>query len=426
MMKIGIDIRPTQFQNGLRGIGRYTYDLVKGLARYASGNEYVLLAAPDRPLPEGWQDLPDCCRVAPLPTRFMADFPWRQSVPRVWRLRYVNFQREHAAGLRQVVARERLNLVHLPSIIEPAFFAGGSVGCPVVKTLYDLIPLIFAPDAMKTWPEAQKHVYQRQLLSFHQADAVLAISESARQDAITHIGLTPEKVLVVPCAVPPEFTPRDDRARIDACLANYNIRSPYFLFCSGGGSNKNRERIVRAFGKFRQMFDQPWPLVFVGPDDGGDVQSLKSVAWDIGLDRRDLLITGYVPDEDLVTLFAGAQGLVSPTLYEGFGLPAAQAMQAGVPVVAANTSSYPEVVGDAGILVDPYDVDAIAQALLRLARDPALRAELGRRGRERAARFRLENQAAALIRVYEQLITRPRTAVRPQAPMLVEAFRALR
>ena len=425
-MRIGIDIRPTQFQNGLRGIGRYTYDLVKGLARYAPGNEYVLLASPDRPLPEGWQNLPDCCRVAPLPTRFMGEYSWRQSIRRVWRLRYLRHQRDHAAGLRQVVERERLDLVHLPSVIEPFFFAGGDVGCPVVKTLYDLVPLIFVADCLETWPEAQRYVYRRQLDSFHQADVVLAISASARQDAITHIGLTPEKVQVVSCAVPPQFTPMDDQARMDACLAAYNIRSPYFLFCSGGGSNKNRERIVRAFGAFRQRFDQPWPLVFVGPDDGDDVRNLKSIAWDIGLDRRDLLITGYVPDEDLVTLFAGAQGLVSPTLYEGFGLPAAQAMQAGVPVVAANTSSYPEVVGDAGILVDPYDVDAIAEALLRLARDPDLRAELGRRGQARAARFRLENQADALIQVYEQLMTRSKPATRPQAPLLVEAFRALR
>jgi glycosyltransferase involved in cell wall biosynthesis len=168
--------------------------------------------------------------------------------------------------------------------------------------------------------------------------------------------------------------------------------------------NKNRERLLEAFTRVHA--DAPagvrHQLVLAGPDDFRDVAGLKALAFDRGLGRDDVRFTGFVSDDDLAALFAAATALVSPSLYEGFGIPTVQAMRAGIPVLASDRSSHPEVVGDAGVLVDPTSVQAIADGMRRLATDAALRETLVRRGRERAARYAMEPQTRALLAVYEQ------------------------
>jgi glycosyltransferase involved in cell wall biosynthesis len=117
------------------------------------------------------------------------------------------------------------------------------------------------------------------------------------------------------------------------------------------------------------------------------------------------MFTGYVPDEDLSALYSGARAFVFPSLYEGFGLPLLEAMQCEVPVIASNTTSIPEVVGDAGILVDPKDVDALCQALLDLLTDNSLSQELKRKGLERAKLFSWDKSAADTVEVYKRIIS---------------------
>ncbi len=399
-MRIGIDVRASQLVHGQRGIGKYTRDLVDGLVRLAPENEYVLLAFPDLPLPDWLEPLPPRCQVVPVPTRCLAENTWIHRVRRAWRLYYLDRQREHMHDLERAAKREGLDVLHLPCVIERSFYSDGHFHCRVVKTLYDLIPLAMADELYNRWGHIDKYVYRQQTDSYRRADVVAAISESARQDAMKHLGLSPEKVRAVPCVVSEEFVPISDVVRLQACREKYGIRHPFFLFCSGDGVNKNRERVIAAFGQFAPRHPEPYHLVFVGPREFGDTDRLKAIAFDLGLDREQLLITGFVPDDDLVTLFSGAAALVSPSLYEGFGLPAAQAMQAGTPVIGADCSSHPEVIGDAGLLVDPYSVDAIAEAMLCLARDADLRAHLSARGRERVRRFRWQNQAQAMLQIY--------------------------
>jgi len=406
-MKIGIDIRATQLGgSGERGIGRYTYDLVHGLAKEAPENEYILIATPEHPIPAALPFLPSCCRIAMLPTRFMGDFTWGQPIPKVWRLRYLRFQKEHEAGLRHLVQRERLDVIHLTSSFEPRFFAGVNVHCPVVMTLYDLIPLAFKDEIYLNWPEATRYVYQLQLASFRRANAVAAISESARQDGIKHIGLSPDRVHVVPCTIASQFTPFSDEERGAArtqCRERFGLRHPFFLFCSGAGFTKNRDRVLEAFARFADQHSPNYHLVFTGPS-GGDEDRLRLMAFNLGLSAKQFVLAGYVSNEELVTLFGGALALVTPSLYEGFGLPAAQAMRMGTPVIASDRSSHPEVVGDAGLQVDPYNVEAIMQAMLQIAKDSGLRARLSQAGQQRAERFRPENQARALLDVYQKAV----------------------
>ncbi len=408
-MRIGIDIRTTQLGSGVRGIGTYIFDLIEGVARLAPENEYVLIAFPDLPLPERLQSLPASCRVTLLPTRRLhaTQLFIRRRVRRVWRLYYQQRQREHRRGLERIAEREKLDVLHLATVTEEFFYADGCFRCRVVKTLYDLIPLVLREEFLREWHGIHWYIYESQIASYRRADAVAAISEATRQDGITRLSLPPEKVHVVPPAISPDFFPVTDAARRKDCLARYGLCGPYFLFCSGNGVNKNRERVLQAFAQFaeRHPSGADCHLVFAGPQTADHVAPLKLQAFELGLSARQFKVTGFVPDEDLVTLYSAATALVTPSLYEGFGLPAAQAMACGTPVIASDRSSHPEVVGDAGLLVDPYCVEAIADAMLRLAQDPVLRADLSARGQERVRRFSGENQARAMLAVYRDSST---------------------
>lgn len=400
-MRIGIDIRTSQLGSGVRGIGKYIYELIEGLVALAPDNEYILFAFPNLPVPTRLTSLPDCCRIVSVPTRYMGEYVWREPIPRVWRVRYQRYRQEHARGLGKAVSREKVDVIHLPCVIDPKFFADGNFECRVVKTSLDAIPLVFSEQLIDVWPEASKYVYRLQLQSLNRADVVVAISECARQDTIRFTNVPPDKIHVIYCSIAQEFVPISNTLRLKTCEDKFGIHEPYFLFCSGVGYNKNRERTIEAFGDFVKQHKDPYQFVFVSPDNNNsEAIKLKTLAFDLGLNKEQFLLTGFVSDDDLVTLFSGAQALVTPSLYEGFGLPAAQAMQAGTPVIASDRSSHPEVVGDAGLLVDPYSVEAITEAMLRIAREPDLRADLSARGIERAKRFHWKNQAQAMLDIY--------------------------
>jgi glycosyltransferase involved in cell wall biosynthesis len=194
-----------------------------------------------------------------------------------------------------------------------------------------------------------------------------------------------------------------------------NVGLNYFLYCSGFGPNTNWQRVMEAFSEFNRTRLEPYQLVFAGIHDPGDLEQLKRLTYDLGLSKDTFVLPGYVSDLRLARLFAGATALVTPSLYEGFGLPAAQAMRAGVPVIASNRSSHPEVVEDAGILVTPESVEEITEAMRTLADDPALRRRLGERGIQSAQRFSVENQARAVLEVYTGKPWKPTPAEHTEA-----------
>ena len=417
-MKIGIDIRAAQLGSSTRGIGKYIFDLVEGVSRLAPEHEYVLFALPEKPLPERLSPLPACCRVSLLPTDLQDWHPWLHPVPRVWRLRYLQRRADHARALRRAARRENLGVLHLPCPTEERYFAtAGRPSCRLVVTFHDAIPAAFPREIIAEWPATKAFVYGLNLKSVKDADVVVAISESARRDAITYAQTPDGKIRVVYNTVSDEFQPVTDAARLQECRNRFGIHAPYFLFCSAPDFAKNRERIVQAFAQFRDGWPEPYQIVFVSPKAEYAMTDVRRVAFDVGLSCREMIFTDYVSDADLVTLYSGATALVSPSLYEGFGLPAGQAMRAGTPVIASDRSSQPEVVGDAGLLVDPEDVGAITGAMRRLAGDAGLRAELSARGRERVRRFDWQHQAQAMLDIY--------TGQAPAAPAVVRNSEAV-
>jgi glycosyltransferase involved in cell wall biosynthesis len=394
-MKIGIDIRAAQLGHGTRGIGKYIIDLVESVTRLAPEHDYVLIMLPDKPLPERLLELPSC-RIVALPIQTLMPYPWSHRVRYLWRLHYIKMQRIQGQALAGLAARERLDVLHQPLSVGREFFPSCRPPCRLVQTFYDAIPAIFPEAYLHRASQAEQFVYRRQLAACRNVDVLVAISESARQDAIKYAGIASDKVRVVYPSIPEEFEPVTDGERLSECFVRLGIRPPYFLFCSGPDPTKNVTGLMEAFGEFSDEWPERYSLVMVTKE----TEEIKRLAYEGGVSRKRLLCTGFVSDADLVTLYAGATALVSPSLYEGFGLPTGQAMRVGTPVIASNRSSQPEVVGDAGLLVDPEDSMAIAEAMRRLAGDPALRADLSARGQERVRRFDWQHQAQGMLEIY--------------------------
>jgi glycosyltransferase involved in cell wall biosynthesis len=218
---------------------------------------------------------------------------------------------------------------------------------------------------------------------------VITDSASAREDFLRFQNYPPERVIAIPLAVSPSFHPQADR---DDDLPG----NPSILHVGHSGFYKNIEAILSALPLMQRRLERPVLFRKVG---GRFTLAQEELIQRLGL-VGSVESLGTLPDDELVRVYGAADVLVMPSLHEGFGLPALEAMASGTPVVASNRGSLPEVVGDAGLLVDPEDIDAIADAVVRLITDSRLRADMTTRGIERARQFTWERTARATLDVY--------------------------
>lgn len=259
---------------------------------------------------------------------------------------------------------------------------------PQVTAVHDLLPLTF-PDE---YPRPQ--FYFRHLVPalLRESRAVVADSDATRRHVIDAYRLPLDRVHVIPCGYDAA------RFRPDGPVAN-DGGMPYVLYVGNLLPHKNLPRLIEAVARAARRV--PVRLIIAGSGRPAHVAALKDLAVIVGASVELKL---YVPPDDLPVLYRGACLVALPSLAEGFGLTALEAMACGRPVVAANTSSIPEVVGDAGLLVDPRDGDAIADAILRLLTDEPLRRELIARGLTRAAFFSWERTARQVLAVLDQIV----------------------
>jgi len=270
-------------------------------------------------------------------------------------------------------------------------------------TVHDLIPLLH-PEWMYPTAEAEVRAIADSILP---EDFVIAHSAAAAGDITGVLGIPPARIFVTPLAAATEVFYREESSeRIDEVKARYGIPSgEYLLSLCTLEPRKNLVHLLRCFHRLlRQEQPVALRLVLVGPTGwkSDPVFALLQEHPDL---RARVVLAGYVPDSDLAALYSGARGFVYPSLYEGFGLPVLEAMQCGTPVIASDSTSLPEVVGDAGLLVPPTDADALSGALLRLVTDDGLAAELRRRSRSRAALFSWERTADATVRAYAAMLS---------------------
>ncbi len=273
-----------------------------------------------------------------------------------------------------------------------------------VLTIHDLIPLLH-PEWMYPTAAAEVRAIADSILP---GDFVLANSRATADDVSALLGIGPERVFVTPFAASKEVFYREESSeRIEAAKARHGIPAgPYLLSLCTLEPRKNLPHLLRCFHRLVQQERLPGVrLVLVGAT-GWKTDALFALLQEHPELRARVVLAGYVADTDLAALYSGARAFVYPSLYEGFGLPVLEAMQCGTPVIASDSTSLPEVVGDAGLLVSPIDADALSNAMLQLVTDDALAADLARRGLERSELFSWDRTAAATVRAYEAMLAR--------------------
>jgi len=267
-----------------------------------------------------------------------------------------------------------------------------------VLTIHDL-SFLMVPECAESGLRA--HLERVVPASVRNADFVTADSENTRNELTTLLDVSPERVAVVYGGVERRFRPITDHDFLHAMRVKYGLFSPFMLYVGTIEPRKNLGRLLRAYTVYRKRFKGSHRLVIAG-GLGWLYQDVLREIDDLAADH-EVVFLGRVPDDDLPGLYSLSDLFVYPSLYEGFGLPALEAMACGRAVLTTNTSSLPEVVGDAGVMVSPYDIDGLAAAMAELLEDRDHRETLGQRGIARAAQFSWENSARRLLSIYRRI-----------------------
>jgi glycosyltransferase involved in cell wall biosynthesis len=276
-----------------------------------------------------------------------------------------------------------------------------SMRLPTVLTFYDLIPLQH-PETVSRRARTLFRLTMGMALSV--SAHVMSISEAARRDLLARFKLPPERVTMTPLAADARFRPQpaEEIARV---RDKYGLPEEMVLFVGINKPHKNLVRLIEAFAKLVQQGSSA-SLVLAGPWDERYPETMQAIDGLRAKGRVRLL--GPVADADLPALYAAATVFVLPSQYEGFGLPVLEAMACGAPVACSNTSSLPEIAGEAAITFDPYSADAISAAIGQLLGDGGLRRQMAQLGMEQAVRFTWEKTAAQTLQVYRAVATKPR------------------
>jgi glycosyltransferase involved in cell wall biosynthesis len=301
-----------------------------------------------------------------------------------------------AAGVN--ARRERVELLHMPMMAVPIL-----TRIPVVTTVHDVIPYVM-PEYRSS--RAQQVNLAVAMKMVRRATAVITPSQHAASDVAAVFGVPRDRIWVTPEAADERYVPQPDRSAIQPVLNRFGICGPYVFNIGGVDVRKNLPALLRAFRELVPVVPESVQLVIGGaPHSANPIvfPRLEPVIRELGLESR-VILTGRITEEDKVALMQSAAVYVTPSLYEGFGLSVLEAMACGVPVIAANRTSLPEVVGDAGLLVEPR-IEPLAAAMRAILTEPDLATALSSRGLERARQFYWRLTAEQTVAVYEHVLS---------------------
>ena len=372
-MRVGIDATALPAQPV--GAGNYIIQFIKTLARISTNYELIIFAHQNK------RDLFEIPDDTNLHWELVADkSPMRRLL----------WEQTSFPGL---VRRAGIDLLHSLHYTQPVLLK-----CPSIVTIHDMTFFLFPqlhtrpkrfffPNAIRT--------------SVRRADALVAISESTRQDSIRLLGVPPEKIFTTQLGVNDEFGVINDQKLLDRVQEKYKLPKAFILYVGLVEPRKNVPALIRAYKSLVDGGIQ-YDLVIVGRY-GWMYQEVFKQTEELGLQDR-IQFTGYVPQFDLPIVYNLASLFVYPTRYEGFGFPALEAMACGTPVITSRVSSLPEIVGDAGVLVSPEDEQALAAAMGEVLSDKSLFDRLRKKGIQRAKYFTWERTALETLKVYQHVL----------------------
>ncbi len=370
MMRIAIDYTSAVQQHA--GIGRYTRELIRALAQLDHDSRYTLFSAGHDPEGYAW---PSNFRTRELP---LTD----RHLAILWQRLRLPLPVEFITG--------GADIYHSPDfVLAPVLHAKR------VLTIHDL-SFMRLPECSS--PPLLEYLMRNVPRSIERADLILADSESTQQDLVELLHVDPAQTRVVYAGIDPNFGEHLD---VDTARKKYGLQRPYILSVGTLQPRKNYVRLIKAFALLRQEQQVDIDLVIAG-GNGWLYEEIFETITELGLEER-VHVTGFVDEADLPSLYAGAAVFAFPTLYEGFGMPVLEALACGAPVLTANTSSLPEAAGEAALLVDPLNIEGMAEGLWRLLDERELRNELMSHAEEQLAKFTWPHAAADLLASYKSL-----------------------
>jgi alpha-1,3-rhamnosyl/mannosyltransferase len=363
-LKILLDARAVA--TPLHGIARYGWNLIKTYATLSLPHDFHVILGPGGQVEE-W--------------RAPSNFTFEQA-------RVPPYGVAEQLRMPAVLARTECDLQHTLTYTAPLRSPH-----PLILSIFDLIHLRYPRDYSWVHPLYYRFVV-RPLVQ--RARAIVTLSEASKRDVVDLLGANPEKVHVTPLAPDARFgpPPAEEIARVTAA---YNLKPGFLLHLSNYRSHKNAEGVVRAYARLRHASGLKAALVLGGDPPPRFRRWLAKSGLGAGIQ-----MLGHIPDHDLPALYGAASLFVFPSHCEGFGLPPLEAMACGTPVVASHASSLPEVLGQAALLVDPDDDEAIAEGVERILSSSDLSTELAARGVERAGTFSWDRVARETLAVYEE------------------------
>ena len=363
-MKIGIN--GLAIGKGMTGIGSYTLDIVNSLEEFGAEHSYCVIAGKgmlERLDKKNWK----------LLVAERADRWWEEL---------------HLPG---ELACQGVDLYHSPLFTCPIVDE-----IPSVITIHDMIP------------EKRPDLCSESFLSFYKtrvypslraAVKVVTTSEFSKREIIESLKVESEKIHVIYQGISPDFNPAQGKKATEL-KQRLKLPEKYILYVGICDERKNLRRLVSAFGRIAKEISDVFLVIAGRKDDGA--YSLADDIESLGM-RSRIVETGYVAQEDLPVLYAGAEVFAFPSLYEGFGRPVVEAMACGVPVVTSQSSSLPEIAEEAALLVDPMEVDSIAQGLINVCKDKGLRKKMREDGIKRAENFTYRKFGERLLEFYKQM-----------------------
>jgi glycosyltransferase involved in cell wall biosynthesis len=384
-MKIGIDAQTilNPEMGDAAGLGHYTYQLIRYLLEIDQKNEYFLYFN---------------YRVREKDIK-----KFNKSNVKIRRFPFSCYKKFLPLAYSEMLAssfflRDKLDVLHVPGGRAPLTYKK-----KMVVTTHNL--------GVKKFPELfskrERIIFKIKPAAFKRADAVIASSEAAKNDLKNNFEISDKKIKVIHNAFDEKFFKNASVSEIQKVKNKYKIDGEYVLFMNTIKPLNNLTRLIEAFSKSRLILKGKKPnsnykLVLAGKS-GWMSDEIHQIAKDFGL-KNEVIFPGYIDPENLNALFAGADIFVSVPVYEEFGAPVLEAMASEIPVICSNISSLPEITGGAAVTVDPYDIEGIKNAILKILDNDSLRDDLKRRGLDQAKKFHWRKTAEETLRVFEEVV----------------------